>query len=82
MQSSIPFFMVPNAPITMGISSDFIFHILYISIFRPLYLLFFARLLLLLLLLLLASSLSFLLMRPFSLSPLFLSSLMGPRCSG
>ena len=42
MLSSIPFLMVPSAPITMGITSVFIFHILCISISRSLYLLFFS----------------------------------------
>ena len=42
MLSSIPFLMVPSAPITMGIISVFIFHILCISISRSLYLLFFS----------------------------------------
>ena len=42
MLLSIPFLMVPSAPITMGITSVFIFHILCISISRFLYLLFFS----------------------------------------
>ena len=42
MLSSIPFLMVPSAPITMGITYVFIFYILCISISRSLYLLFFS----------------------------------------
>ena len=53
MLSSIPFLIVPSAPITMGITSVFIFHILCISISRSWYLLLLLLLLSLLLLLLL-----------------------------
>ena len=42
MLLTIPILMVPSAPITMGITSVFIFHIRCISISRSLYLLFFS----------------------------------------